>query len=133
VLKITLKKIPYKINPVVDQCDLQASFLAWFLSWKVYSECTTLQGIIIVYFTMKNTKNLERKSSADRITCFLPLSYNPLLQAKTRLLLDRGADMHFRDVKCMSVLEHTSRSSCEIKITYEKKKAIFEINNYKKI
>ena len=71
---------------------------------------------------MKNTKNLERKSSADRITCFLPLSYNPLLQAKTRLLLDRGADMHFRDVKCMSVLEHTSRSSCEIKITYEKKK-----------
>jgi hypothetical protein len=37
------------------------------------------QGIIIVYFTMKNRKNLERKSSADRITCFLPLSYNPLL------------------------------------------------------
>ena len=28
---------------------------------------------------MKNTKNLERKSSADRITCFLPLYYNPLL------------------------------------------------------
>ena len=27
---------------------------------------------------MKNTKNLERKSSADRITCFLPLYYNPL-------------------------------------------------------
>ena len=53
-------------------------FLAWFLSWKIYSECTTLQGIIIVYFTMKNTKNLERKSSADRITCFLPLYYNPL-------------------------------------------------------
>ena len=44
------------------------------------------------------------------------------LQAKTRLLLDRGADMHLRDVKCMFVLEHTSRSSCEIKITYEKKK-----------
>ena len=63
---------------VVDQWDLQAPFLAWFLSWKIYSECTTLQGIIIVYFTMKNTKNLERKSSADRITCFLPLYYNPL-------------------------------------------------------
>jgi hypothetical protein len=41
-------------------------------------KCTTLQGIIIVYFTMKNEKNLERKSSADRITCFLLLSYNPL-------------------------------------------------------
>ena len=64
---------PYKINPVVDQWDLQAPFLAWFLSWKIYSECTTLQGIIIVCFTMKNTKNLERKSSADRIMCFLPL------------------------------------------------------------
>jgi hypothetical protein len=44
------------------------------------------------------------------------------LQAKTRLLLDRGVDMHLRDVKCMSVLEHTNRSLCEIKITYEKKK-----------
>jgi hypothetical protein len=32
------------------------------------------------------------------------------LQAKTRLLLDRGADVHLRDVRCMSVLEHTSRS-----------------------
>ena len=31
---------------------------------------------------MKNTKNLERKSSADRITCFLPLYYNPLVQAQ---------------------------------------------------
>ena len=58
--------------------SIQAPFLAWFLSWKIYSECTTLQGIIIVYFTMKNTKNLKRKSSADRITCFLPL-YNPLI------------------------------------------------------
>jgi hypothetical protein len=62
---------PYKINPVVDQWNLQAPFLAWFLSWKIYSECTTLQRIINVYFTMKNTKNLERISSADRITCFL--------------------------------------------------------------
>ena len=44
------------------------------------------------------------------------------LQAKTRLLLDRGADMHLRGVKCMSVLEHTNRSLCQIKITYEKKK-----------
>ena len=40
--------------------------------------------------------------------------YNDL-QAKTRLLLDRG-------VKCMSVLEHTRRSLCEITITCEKKK-----------
>jgi hypothetical protein len=39
--------------------------------------------------------------------------YNDL-QAKTRLLLDRG-------VKCMSVLEHTRRSLCEITITCEKK------------
>ena len=30
---------------------------------------------------MKNTKNLERKSSADRITCFLPLYYYPLAMA----------------------------------------------------
>ena len=29
---------------------------------------------------MKNAKNLERKSSADRITCFLSLYYNPLPQ-----------------------------------------------------
>ena len=64
---------PYKINPVVDQWDLQAPFLAWFLSWKIYSECPPLQGIISVYFTMNNAQNLERKSSADRITCFLPL------------------------------------------------------------
>ena len=28
---------------------------------------------------MKNSKTLERKSSADRITCFLPLYYNPLI------------------------------------------------------
>ena len=77
---------PYKINPVVDQCDLQAPFLAWFLSWKIYYGCTTLQGIIIVYFTMKNTKNLERKSSADRITCFLPLYYNPLCLLMTNNL-----------------------------------------------
>ena len=27
---------------------------------------------------MKNLKTLEQKSSADRITCFLPLYYNPL-------------------------------------------------------
>jgi hypothetical protein len=46
--------------------------------FEIKIECTTLQGIIIVYFTMKNAINLERKSSADRITCFLPLYYNPL-------------------------------------------------------
>ena len=34
---------------------------------------------------MKNTKNLERKSSADRITCFLPLYYNPLVGSKFKV------------------------------------------------
>ena len=30
------------------------------------------------YCILHNEKYLERKSSADRITCFLPLYYNPL-------------------------------------------------------
>jgi hypothetical protein len=49
--------------------------------------------------------------------------YNDL-QAKTRLLLDRGGVARLRSVKCMSVLEHTRRSLCEITITCEKKKGI---------
>lgn len=47
--------------------------------------------------------------------------YNDL-QAKTRLLLDRGGVARLRGVKCMSVLEHTRRSLCEITITCERKK-----------
>jgi hypothetical protein len=77
IKKEPYKKIAYKINPVVDQWDLQAPFLAWFLSWKIYSECTTLQGIIIVYFTMNNAQNLERKSSEDRIACISNTAAGP--------------------------------------------------------
>jgi hypothetical protein len=52
-------------------------------------ECTTLQRIIIVYFTMNNAKNLERKSSEDRITCFLPLCYYPLVEPRLRIRFRR--------------------------------------------
>jgi hypothetical protein len=38
---------------------------------------------------MNNAKNLERKSSADRIACFLPLYYNPLVEPRLRIRLRR--------------------------------------------
>ena len=55
--------------------------------------------------TMKNTKNLEQQSSAVRITCFLPLSCNPLdLLASFTESFKRFTvvTLHF---ECMDILE----------------------------
>jgi len=43
--KVLTRSSVLKTNPVVDQWDLQAQFLAWFITWKIYSECTTLHRI----------------------------------------------------------------------------------------
>ena len=47
---------------------------------------------------MKNTKNLERNSSADRITCFLPLYYNPLFKANYKTLKCYVIEMYFMQI-----------------------------------
>ena len=44
---------------------------------------------------MKNAKNLERKFSADRITCFLPLYYNPLRQHSVTVQFDNFHIKHY--------------------------------------
>jgi hypothetical protein len=52
---------------------------------------------------MKNPKNLDRQSSADRITYFLPLYYNPLVDTTWELTLELSCHAGFPTVSTWEI------------------------------